>query len=162
MGSDEDEMKTFQRIIGVPGLGNLGVVKEGAIYRSAQPELFEALPQYLEVRRVLNLRAHSDKELAGGTGILVYDFPLNVFSNISVSDFDYALTIMKECRQPPILVHCRQGQDRTGVICACYRVAVDGWSLDDALEEMQAYGFNDLWFVLKGSLETYVKEKGLC
>ena len=39
-------------------------------------------------------------------------------------------------RSGPILVHCHHGEDRTGVMVAAYRVAVQGWSVTKALREM--------------------------
>jgi len=38
-------------------------------------------------------------------------------------------------------VHCRLGDDRTGMMIAAYRMAVEGWSADDAMLEMQHFGF---------------------
>jgi protein tyrosine/serine phosphatase len=39
----------------------------------------------------------------------------------------------------PIYVHCRSGQNRTGVMVAAYRVIVEGVSADEAIEEMRRY-----------------------
>ncbi len=47
-----------------------------------------------------------------------------------------------------ILFHCRQGADRTGMMCAVYRIEVQGWSKEDAIDEMVngGYGFHgDIW-----------------
>ena len=43
----------------------------------------------------------------------------------------------------PIYVHCRSGQNRTGVMVAAYRV-FNGMPIDDAIDEMKRYG--GLWF----------------
>jgi protein tyrosine phosphatase (PTP) superfamily phosphohydrolase (DUF442 family) len=40
-----------------------------------------------------------------------------------------------------IFVHCRLGADRTGMAIAAYRMAEEGWSADEALEEMKMFGF---------------------
>ena len=37
----------------------------------------------------------------------------------------------------PILVHCKVGANRTGIMIATYRIHRQGWSFDDALEEMK-------------------------
>jgi hypothetical protein len=44
----------------------------------------------------------------------------------------------------PVFVHCRQGADRTGMMCAFYRHVVQGWPMPDAVEEMVqgGYGWN--------------------
>lgn len=37
-------------------------------------------------------------------------------------------------------VHCEAGRGRTGVAIACYRIAVTGWGVDDALTEAVNFG----------------------
>jgi hypothetical protein len=41
----------------------------------------------------------------------------------------------------PVLVHCQHGADRTGTMCAIYRVAVQGWTKEEAIREMAEGGF---------------------
>jgi protein tyrosine/serine phosphatase len=41
----------------------------------------------------------------------------------------------------PILVHCKAGLHRTGLVVAAYRMEYEGWSKADALEELRANGF---------------------
>jgi protein tyrosine/serine phosphatase len=47
----------------------------------------------------------------------------------------------------PVLVHCQHGSDRTGTMVALYRIAVQGWTKEAALDEMTqgGYGFHPLW-----------------
>lgn len=59
----------------------------------------------------------------------------------------------------PLLIHCTRGQDRTGVICAAYRVAECGWTIDEAIEEMEDYGFHDEWIPLKKSLKDWAAKR---
>ena len=40
-----------------------------------------------------------------------------------------------------VFVHCRLGDDRTGMMIAAYRMA-EGWRANDAMREMQAFGFS--------------------
>lgn len=40
-----------------------------------------------------------------------------------------------------ILVHCMAGRDRTGFVCAAYRILVEGWTLDKVWKEMKQYGW---------------------
>jgi hypothetical protein len=41
-----------------------------------------------------------------------------------------------------VYVHCKEGVDRTGCACACYRVREQGWAPDAAITEMYAMGFH--------------------
>ncbi|WP_390696779.1 protein-tyrosine phosphatase family protein [Gemmata massiliana] len=47
----------------------------------------------------------------------------------------------RERSSQPVLVHCFAGIHRTGTTCALFRVARQGWSADQAIVEMQSYGF---------------------
>jgi protein tyrosine/serine phosphatase len=152
-------MKEFTRIVGVEGVDNLGIVKAGAIYRSAQPDWELHNLEKLKIKTVLNLRKSSEKDDVETFQMRSIEVPLNVFDNIDATEFDRVIDTMNNSDLQPLLVHCRQGQDRTGVICACYRLRIDGWSLEEAEEEMQSYGFNDLWFMLSRSLMRYAEAR---
>ncbi len=39
-------------------------------------------------------------------------------------------------------VHCLHGCDRTGLVCAAYRVKKMGWGIDQAIAEMYSMGFH--------------------
>lgn len=43
---------------------------------------------------------------------------------------------------PGTFVHCEHGQDRTGLVVACYRVKAMGWTKADAEKEMLEHGFH--------------------
>lgn len=42
----------------------------------------------------------------------------------------------------PVLVHCEHGKTRAGMMVAAFRIVVDGWSVDQAVEEMQQYNYS--------------------
>lgn len=44
-----------------------------------------------------------------------------------------------------VLVHCEHGEDRTGIVCAAYRIIRNGWTAKRAKNEMYDLGFN-YWF----------------
>jgi hypothetical protein len=49
-----------------------------------------------------------------------------------------------------VAIHCTQGIGRTGVMIACIRIALDGWSVERALDEANAFGLErplQRWFV---------------
>lgn len=51
------------------------------------------------------------------------------------------LRIATDPNSGPVYLHCRKGADRTGMMCAAYRVVVCGWSKDAAIREMTQGGF---------------------
>jgi tyrosine-protein phosphatase SIW14 len=56
---------------------------------------------------------------------------------------DQFLSLMDDERNYPVLIHCKAGLHRTGVLCAVYRMEYQGWSHDEAYEELKAHGFGD-------------------
>ncbi|MEY4191487.1 MAG: hypothetical protein RIR17_2223 [Planctomycetota bacterium] len=53
---------------------------------------------------------------------------------------------LKICDDPsnyPMVIHCRAGLHRTGVLAAIYRMEYQGWSVDEAFREMKDGGFGD-------------------
>ena len=56
-----------------------------------------------------------------------------------------------------IFVHCRLGDDRTGMAIAAYRMADQGWSAEEALKEMEEFGFTGGHHVICPTLPFYEK-----
>jgi protein tyrosine/serine phosphatase len=52
------------------------------------------------------------------------------------------LKIAADTNHYPIFVHCMRGADRTGLVCAMYRVVFDGWTKPEAIREMKEGGFD--------------------
>lgn len=121
-------------------LSNLYKVDEG-IYRCEQPDSngFKNLED-LGVKSVLNLRnKHSDS-------LFLIDSQLNCFKvnmeakDINDEDIISALKILKEAPKP-IVVHCKHGADRTGVVIAMYRIIFQNWTKERAIAELKYGGF---------------------
>lgn len=127
------------------GLPHFAKVDDG-LYRSGQPTAEGlAAAERLGIRTVVNLRsAHTDAPLLAGTGLRYVEIPCRQWS---MDDADVAafLEVATDPAMRPVLVHCAEGRDRTGLAVASYRVAVDGWSYAEAEREMRAFGPNALW-----------------
>jgi protein tyrosine/serine phosphatase len=54
---------------------------------------------------------------------------------------DEFLKVMDDESSYPVLIHCKAGLHRTGVMAAIYRMEYDGWSRADAMRELRAHGF---------------------
>jgi protein tyrosine phosphatase (PTP) superfamily phosphohydrolase (DUF442 family) len=137
----------WARPVAVAGVPNLHKVDD-ALYRSAQPTT-EGMRELKElgIRTVVDLRFwHSDLTEIGDTGLGYVSIPMTAFHPTE----DEAVAFLKAVTDPgkiPVLVHCKYGADRTGVMVAVYRVAVQGWAKDDAVREMTGgcYGFNRIY-----------------
>lgn len=57
-------------------------------------------------------------------------------------DFAKFLLLLRENKNKKVFVHCRYGDDRTGMMIAAYRMAVEGWTPAEARKEMDAFGFH--------------------
>jgi protein tyrosine/serine phosphatase len=51
------------------------------------------------------------------------------------------LTIVNDPANQPVCVHCAGGRHRTGIMTAVYRMEEDGWTADQAFNEMKHYKF---------------------
>jgi tyrosine-protein phosphatase SIW14 len=52
------------------------------------------------------------------------------------------LKLVKANPDKKIFAHCRLGDDRTGMMIAAYRMAIQGWSAAEAMNEMKRFGFS--------------------
>ena len=133
--------------ITLAGVPNLHKVTDN-LYRSAQPTA-EGMSNLAElgIKTVINLRDnHSDKDEIG-------ELPLNarrieIFAgNMKDEYVEEFLSIVNDTSAVPVLVHCLHGADRTGTMCAMYRILCQGWSPNDAINEMEngGYGYHSIW-----------------
>jgi protein-tyrosine phosphatase len=68
------------------------------------------------------------------------------------------LKLIQENKGKKVFVHCRLGDDRTGMMVAAYRMAEEGWTADEAMIEMKSFGFTRAHHFLCPSLAGYEKE----
>lgn len=127
-----------------PGVTNFFLVSPD-LYRGAQPtaEGFVRL-RSLGIRTVVNLRwAHSDRDLLGSTGLNYVHIPTETLL-LGDAEAVAFLRVLADPSKRPLFVHCAHGADRTGTLCAVYRIVVQGWSREDAIREMTSggYGFH--------------------
>jgi protein tyrosine/serine phosphatase len=129
------------------GLQNLYRV-DATLYRSAQPlpGSAESLRR-LGIKTVIDLRAwHSDESVLGGSGVLNEKIPVHAWKILD-RDVVSVLRVLTKKENGPFLLHCEQGADRTGLMVAIYRMVVQRWSREAAIEEMiyGGYGFHLIW-----------------
>jgi protein tyrosine phosphatase (PTP) superfamily phosphohydrolase (DUF442 family) len=56
---------------------------------------------------------------------------------------DEFLSIMDDSSTYPVLIHCKAGLHRTGVLTAIYRMQYQGWTPATAYKELKANGFGE-------------------
>jgi protein tyrosine phosphatase (PTP) superfamily phosphohydrolase (DUF442 family)/dienelactone hydrolase len=137
-----------------PGVPNMHKVSD-TLYRSAQPtaEGMQELKK-MGIRTIVNLRSfHSDRDEIGETGLQNEHIYMKAH-HPEDKELVRFLQIVTDSNRTPVLVHCQHGADRTGTMCALYRIAVCGWSKDDAVVEMTkgGFGFHTIW----GNLPKYI------
>jgi protein tyrosine phosphatase (PTP) superfamily phosphohydrolase (DUF442 family) len=145
-----------------PGLPMLHKVADG-LYRGAQPtpEGIKELEK-LGVKTIINLRSgHSDKDIVANSHIAIETIPLQAWSDPTEDKVVRFLKIVTDKNRQPVFVHCQRGADRTGTMCAVYRVAVQGWTKQQAIDEMVdgGFGFNPMWSNLPKFVENLNVEK---
>ena len=118
------------------------------LYRSAQPtaEGIEKL-RTLGINTIINLRSfHSDSSEIVNIGLGYEQIKLNRLDPEEVDIIKF-LKIVTSSKKIPVLVHCQYRTDRTGAMCALYRIALQGWTKEEAINEMieGGYGFNEIW-----------------
>ncbi|BAQ71750.1 dual specificity phosphatase, catalytic domain-containing protein [Pseudomonas sp. Os17] len=114
------------------------------LYRSALPDK-GAVPllEKLKVGTVINFLPESDSSWLSSPGINQVQLPYRT-NHVDDADVLKALRAIQSAEaQGPVLMHCKHGSDRTGLMSAMYRVVVQGWSKEEALNEMTQGGFGD-------------------
>ncbi|OLL27368.1 protein-tyrosine-phosphatase [Burkholderia sp. SRS-W-2-2016] len=120
-----------------------------SLYRSAKLSRRDVAHLHeLGIRKVVSFRAfHSDRRILTGTGISVQRIPINTW-NIRDKEVLAALHALRHAESDgPILIHCQHGADRTGMICALYRIVYQNWSKEAAVNELLngGFGFHAIW-----------------
>lgn len=128
--------------------GNFHTVIDRQLYRSAQPDP-ERLTRYVadfDIHTVVNLRGAHPKSVwyeaecaaAADAGVVMIDFGMSA-SEILPPDRSAELMNILRAARKPILVHCKAGSDRTGLVSLLYAYEVAG--VDEAVAESQLGAF---------------------
>ena len=118
------------------------------LFRSAQPTAagMKNLEQ-LSIKTVINLRSfHSDRDELENTSLAYEHLTMKAWH----PEYKEAVAFLKIATDParaPVLVHCQHGADRTGTMCALYRIVIQNWTKEDAIKEMTdgGYNYHEIW-----------------
>ncbi len=135
---------------------NLAVVEDGVLYRSGQLPLahLQKVVYSHGIRTIVSLRDNDkptdqDEEAwARAKGLKFVRLPYLVWwpegdgkipAEKNVKAFR---AIMDDPANYPVLVHCFAGIHRTGTMCAIYRMDFQGWTNEQAMNEMRVMGYS--------------------
>ncbi len=143
------------------GIHNAGKIND-VLYRGAQPkENGLAELKKLGVTTIVDLRGEDREKLdwersaAAALGMRFVHIPVSGWSPPSDEQVAQFLALFRDDPHQKVFVHCRFGDDRTGVFVATYRMAVDKWSPEQAMGEMYFFGFNGFWHP---SMKKFIRE----
>lgn len=144
----------------IAGIHNAGKITD-VLYRGAQPkEIGFSELKLLGISTIVDLRGEDrdkiawDKKHAESLGMRFVHIPVSGWSPPTDEQVVQFLSLFRDSPGQRIFVHCRFGDDRTGVFVATYRMALEKWSSEEAMKEMYFFGFNGLWHP---SMKAYIR-----
>jgi protein tyrosine/serine phosphatase len=113
--------------------GNFNTVVPGELYRSAQPSAarIAEYQQNFGIKTIINLRGENigsdwyDAEVAESAklGIAHVNFRMSARREMTLAQFTQIIDALRKAEKP-ILVHCKSGSDRSGLVSALYVAAI--------------------------------------
>lgn len=101
----------------------------------------------LGIKTIVNVRLNPQKDsqkTAAKMGIKWVNIPSGVFIAPREKEWDKFLSVVEDPANKPVYLTCTIGADRTGFYVALYRLAVQRWTKEQAIEEMKG-GFSPWW-----------------
>jgi protein tyrosine/serine phosphatase len=123
-----------------------GVVWENRLTRSGTPE-DESGWKWLRSQGVKSVVTFRKKKVAYNEYGFEHVLQIPISENSPVASItdeqaDEFLRFVRDPSHAPVHIHCKKGRNRTGMMTALVRYAIDGWSMEKALEEAKRYHYN--------------------
>jgi tyrosine-protein phosphatase SIW14 len=136
------------------------------IFRSGYPESQADYDKFKSagIRTIVNLRyyrldqEHGEREAALKNGFDYRHLPIEPALTMDPKNIEKAVALLADPSLRPILVHCRQGEDRTSLVVGIHRVRQEGWTKAQAYAEMLDHHFKKIWYGLQHYWDTQVAE----
>jgi len=142
-----------------PGLPNFGRVTDN-LYRGGQPTAkgFDSLHD-MGIGMIVNFRNDRDeiaveKRQVESLGMKYVGIPWSANHRPSSAQIAEFLDLVRANPDTKIFVHCRRGADRTGVMIASYRIAVEHESTTEAISEMHRFHYD---WLFQPQLKRYIE-----
>jgi tyrosine-protein phosphatase SIW14 len=145
----------------ISGLSNVGKIND-SLFRGAQPgsEGMKEL-KTLGITTIVDLRGENpdkiswERQQAESLGMRFVSIPISGWAPPSNDQIAQFLALFRDHSKEKVFVHCRFGDDRTGVFVATYRMAREGWPAQQAMNEMYFFGFNGFWHP---SMKSFIRD----
>lgn len=155
VGTQVSWSQTDQQLKGLP---NFGRVTEN-LYRGGQPSSdgFNTL-RAAGVGIVVNFRENHaerarERREVESLGIKYVGIPWSASHQPASAQVVEFLDLVRANPNVKIFAHCRRGSDRTGVMIAAYRIAVEHTSIAEAVSEMHRFHYD---WLFRPHLKRYV------
>jgi len=132
------------------GVGNFGEVSP-TLFRGRQPSgegMVELKKLGIEI--VVNFRDQRDKienerRQVESLGMTYVSIPWRASDTPDHRQVAQFLALLRANPNKKIFVHCHYGADRTGTMMAAHRMANQGWTAEQAYQEMRAFNYHWFW-----------------
>lgn len=115
------------------------------LYRSAMPSKSKIkVIEAQHIFTIISLIKDDDKEWLGDNKKINYiSFPIHA-DRVTDDDVLYILRLIKQSQSKgeAVLLHCKHGQNRTGLFVAMYRIVDQDWTKQSAVWEMAKGGYS--------------------
>jgi len=130
-----------------------------SVYRGNQPRDFVRLRE-MGIKTVLDLRGgaiHAPKERkqVEAAGMEYVSVGLSGIFPPTKKQMSDILALLEDTSRGPVFVHCRRGADRTGLVIACYPIAHDHWTNEQAIREAREQGFSRAEILMRNYLQNW-------
>jgi protein tyrosine/serine phosphatase len=132
------------------GVSNFGRMND-RLYRGAQPTTagYTALRD-LGIDTIVRLSlgeegSSAEESQVKALGMGYVSLPWSTQHEPSREQVATFLTLLRAHPRSKVFVHCKWGADRTGVMIALSRIAIDHWTVTQAIAEMNAFHYHYLF-----------------
>ena len=132
---------------------NFGTVDPGKVYRSGQltPAAFQRVVREHGVKTVIDLGSYEpgtrgekrNERAAAAMGLNRYVFDLEGDGTGNPNAYVQVLTIMRDPKRQPVLVHCGAGSERTSIACLLYSELKGTATREDGFAEAERHRHRD-------------------
>lgn len=127
---------------------NFHVIDPG-VWRSAEPNEESLMRmQNHGLKTVVDFRVwgvegvENTKQIAEKLKLQYHHFPIIAGEEQDLAKLDAILAVMENPANQPVLIHCRAGKDRTGMMTALYKIKNTDAKFHDIYREMLMFGYD--------------------